>query len=164
LDQVVSHPPEGLDGVIDAERAGAIGYSFDGYNALALSGAREELAWYFTEEFVAQPSIPLGGIGLVCTASDYLRFAQMLLNGGELDGVRLLGRKTVQYMIRNHLPQELLPTQIAPGWELPGCGYGLEFWVAMDAVQFWGQPYFARSCSAPSGPLPGTGAGVRAGL
>jgi len=59
----------------------------------------------------------------------------MLLNGGELDGVRLLGRKTVQYMTRNHLPQELLPLQIAPGWELPGYGYGLGFGVVTDAVQ-----------------------------
>jgi CubicO group peptidase (beta-lactamase class C family) len=80
-------------------------------------------------------SIPRGGIGLVSTASDYLRFAQMLLNGGELDGVRLLGRKTVQYMTRNHLPQGLLPMQIAPGWEFSGYGYGLGFSVVMDAVQ-----------------------------
>jgi CubicO group peptidase (beta-lactamase class C family) len=80
-------------------------------------------------------SIPMGGIGLVSTASDYMRFAQMLLNGGELDGVRLLGRKTVQYMTRNHLPQELLPMQIAPGWGLPGRGYGFGVSVVTDAVQ-----------------------------
>jgi CubicO group peptidase (beta-lactamase class C family) len=80
-------------------------------------------------------STPCGGFGLSCTASDYLRFAQMLLNGGELDGVRLLGRKTVQYMTQNHLPQELLPIQLAPGWELPGYGYGLGTSVVMDAVQ-----------------------------
>jgi len=80
-------------------------------------------------------STPHGGFGLVSTASDYLRFAQMLLNGGELDGVRLLGRKTVQYMTRNHLPQELLPMQVAPGWEQPGYGYGLGFGVATHAVQ-----------------------------
>jgi predicted dienelactone hydrolase len=46
LDLVASHPPEGLEGMIDAERAGAIGYSFDGYNALALSGARIDPAFY----------------------------------------------------------------------------------------------------------------------
>jgi CubicO group peptidase (beta-lactamase class C family) len=80
-------------------------------------------------------SSPHGGFGLVSTASDYLRFAQMLLNGGELDGVRLLGRKTVQYMTRNHLSQGLLPMQVAPGWELPGYGYGLGFGVSTDAVQ-----------------------------
>ncbi len=51
-----------------------------------------------------------GGGGLVSTAADYLRFCQMLLNGGELDGVRLLAPKTVRHMASNHLP--------------PGCGYG----------------------------------------
>ena len=44
-----------------------------------------------------------GGAGLYSTAGDYARFAQMLLNGGQLDGVRILGRKTVEYMTRNHL-------------------------------------------------------------
>jgi predicted dienelactone hydrolase len=48
LDQVATHPPEGLEGVIDAEHAGAIGYSFDGYNALALSGARIDPAFYLS--------------------------------------------------------------------------------------------------------------------
>jgi len=46
LDQVASRPPEELEGMIDAERAGATGYSFDGYNALALSGARIDPAFY----------------------------------------------------------------------------------------------------------------------
>ncbi len=51
-----------------------------------------------------------GGGGLVSTAADYLRFCQMLLNGGELDGARLLAPKTVRHMASDHLP--------------PGCGYG----------------------------------------
>jgi predicted dienelactone hydrolase len=46
LDQVASHPPEGLEGMIDAEHAGATGYSFDGYNTLAISGARIDPAYY----------------------------------------------------------------------------------------------------------------------
>jgi CubicO group peptidase (beta-lactamase class C family) len=46
---------------------------------------------------------PSGGGGMFSTAVDYARFAQMLLNGGELDGVRILGRKTVEYMTLNHL-------------------------------------------------------------
>jgi predicted dienelactone hydrolase len=46
LDQVASSPPEGLEGVIDADHAGAIGYSFDGFNTLALSGARVDPAYY----------------------------------------------------------------------------------------------------------------------
>lgn len=46
LEQVASTPPQGLEGVIDAEHAGALGYSFDGYNALALSGARFDPEYY----------------------------------------------------------------------------------------------------------------------
>lgn len=48
-----------------------------------------------------------GGGGLVSTTQDYLRFCQMLLNGGELDGTRLLGRKTVERMRINHLPVDV---------------------------------------------------------
>jgi len=44
-----------------------------------------------------------GGGGLFSTAADYARFAQMLLNGGQLDGVRILGRKTVELMTQNHI-------------------------------------------------------------
>jgi predicted dienelactone hydrolase len=49
LDQVASHPPEELEGMVDAEHAGAIGYSFDGYNTLAMSGARIDPAQYLAQ-------------------------------------------------------------------------------------------------------------------
>ncbi len=49
LNQVASSPPEGLEGMIDADHAGAIGYSFDGYNALALSGARIDPEYYLAQ-------------------------------------------------------------------------------------------------------------------
>jgi CubicO group peptidase (beta-lactamase class C family) len=62
-----------------------------------------------------------GGFGLFSTAWDYMRFAQMLLNGGELNGVRILAPKTVELMHTNHLPQSLLPYNIGP---LPVSGYG----------------------------------------
>ena len=52
---------------------------------------------------------PWGGGGLVSTVGDYFRFGQMLLNGGELEGTRLLGRKTVEWMLQNHLPAGVLP-------------------------------------------------------
>ena len=45
-----------------------------------------------------------GGGGLVSTLGDYFRFGQMLLNGGEFEGARLLGRKTIEWMMQNHLP------------------------------------------------------------
>ena len=75
-----------------------------------------------------------GGVGLVSSASDYMRFAQMLLNGGELDGTRLLGRKTVELMTMNHLPDELMPIQVPPH-TLHGCGFGLGFRVLVHAAQ-----------------------------
>jgi CubicO group peptidase (beta-lactamase class C family) len=54
--------------------------------------------------------VPYGGMGLYSTIGDYARFAQMLVNGGELDGVRLLGRKTVDLMMMNHLAGLAKPT------------------------------------------------------
>ncbi len=80
-------------------------------------------------------SIPRGGFGLISTAPDYLRFAQMLLNKGELVGERILGRKTVEYMTRNHLPMELLPIELYPGGAIHGYGYGFLFGVLVDATQ-----------------------------
>jgi len=75
----------------------------------------------------------MGGGGLVSTVSDYLRFAQTLLNGGELDGVRLLASETVQMMTTNRLPDELFPICFANPWR--GMGYGLGFGVLADAAQ-----------------------------
>ncbi len=59
---------------------------------------------------------PFGGHGLVTTAADYLRFAQMLLNGGELDGVRFLGRKTVELMMMDHLGPDLERPRLNDAW------------------------------------------------
>jgi CubicO group peptidase (beta-lactamase class C family) len=75
-----------------------------------------------------------GGHGLVSTASDYLRFCSMMLNGGELDGQRILGRKTVELMTTNHISPELLPLEEG-GLYKPGFGYGLGFGVMMDVGQ-----------------------------
>jgi CubicO group peptidase (beta-lactamase class C family) len=61
-----------------------------------------------------------GGAGLAGTTADYLRFAQMLLNGGELDGKRLLGRATIDLMMSSHT-QDLGPSAVSPGH---GFGYG----------------------------------------
>jgi len=58
----------------------------------------------------------------------------MLLNRGELDGTRLLGRKTVELMTINHLPDELIPIRVQPH-TLHGCGFGLGFRVLVDVTQ-----------------------------
>jgi CubicO group peptidase (beta-lactamase class C family) len=75
-----------------------------------------------------------GGGGLFSTAKDYMIFSQMLLNKGEYDGVRLLSRKTINYMTLNHLSDDLLPTKgyAAPR---PGNGFGLGFAVVQDVAQ-----------------------------
>jgi len=77
--------------------------------------------------FVAEPhAFFSGGGGLVSTAADYVRFQQMMLNGGELEGVRLLGRKTVESMFTNH-------TGDLPLWlRGPGIGFGLGYYVIED--------------------------------
>ena len=63
-----------------------------------------------------------GGGGLFSTADDYIRFAQMLLNGGRLDGRQILGRKTVELMMSNHLNHLALPAM--PGNSSEGFGLG----------------------------------------
>ncbi len=72
-----------------------------------------------------------GGGGLVSTAHDYLRFCRMLVNGGELDGVRILGRKTIELMTCNHLPNDDDLTRWALGsfseTANEGYGFGLGF-------------------------------------
>jgi CubicO group peptidase (beta-lactamase class C family) len=78
-------------------------------------------------------SLHSGGHGLVSTAADYARFAQMILNKGELDGVRLLGTRTVALMTSNHVPGDVRP--LAMGAEsMPGLGFGLGFSVMLDVA------------------------------
>ncbi len=72
-----------------------------------------------------------GGGGMVATAMDYARFCQMLLNGGSLDGKRILGPKTVAYMTADHLGTSIIPGPLyLPG---AGFGFGLGFAVRKDA-------------------------------
>ncbi len=93
-----------------------------------------------TRDLTVRPNFLSGGGGMVSTAPDYLRFAQMLLNGGELDGVRLLARKTVALMASDHLPPDVRfsPTtraqfeESAPLAEF-GQGFGLGFCVRKEA-------------------------------
>ena len=75
-----------------------------------------------------------GGHGLFATARDYFRFAQMLANGGHLEGARIIGRKTLALMHANVLPPALLPIDIG-GLPLPGYGFGLGSRVALDVAQ-----------------------------
>ncbi|NKB32805.1 MAG: serine hydrolase [Pseudomonadales bacterium] len=94
-----------------------------------------------------------GSIGLVATAEDYWRFAQAMLNGGELNGERIIGRKTVEYMAQNHLtPEQHEYFSPALGFGLgfatienpAGAGYttskGNFYWAGAAATNFWIDP------------------------
>ena len=75
-----------------------------------------------------------GGLGLYSTAADYMSFAQMLADGGTVDGQQVIGRKTLELMHSNHLPPELLPIEIL-GQPMPGMGFGLGSRVLLDVAQ-----------------------------
>ncbi len=92
-----------------------------------------------TSTFLEPPTFLSGGGGLVSTAADYLGFAHMLLNGGELDGARILGRKTVEYMTANHLPTggdlASMGQRVFSETTYEGIGFGLGFSVMLDPAR-----------------------------
>ncbi len=90
-------------------------------------GRLEVVRGGLNHDFSAKPALSSGGGGLVSTAADYMRFCQMLLNGGKLDGVRLLSPRSVELMRTNVLPPAM-PTLS------PGSGFGLDFAVYSDVV------------------------------
>ncbi len=86
----------------------------------------------------AAPKVLSGGGGLVSTAGDYHRFTQMLLNEGELGGVRLLGPRTLRMMATNHLPGdadlEVFGRPLFAETSFAGVGFGLGFSVTLDPI------------------------------
>ncbi len=89
--------------------------------------------------YLAPPAFVSGGGGLVSTAADYLRFCRMLLNGGALEGKRLLGRKTVELMTQNHLPGGKSLSDLSQSLfseaAYDGIGFGLGFSVTTDPAR-----------------------------
>lgn len=112
-----------------------------------LYGWTEEDSLAVLETPISSPFIPpadrksvnlqSGGSGLVSTAGDYWHFARMMLNGGELAGVRIVARKTVDWMTINHIPSKLLPLTfngVVPE-PLSGYGFGLGYCVNIDPAR-----------------------------
>jgi CubicO group peptidase (beta-lactamase class C family) len=105
-----------------------------------------------TSRYRTAPKMESGGGGLVGTAADYMQFCRMLLNGGELNGHRLLSPKTIQLMTLNHLPngRELIECSQSLFSEaiFAGLGFGLGFAMTIDQARtqnlgslgeyFWG--------------------------
>jgi CubicO group peptidase (beta-lactamase class C family) len=92
-----------------------------------------------TSTYLKDPVYLSGGGGLVSTAGDYLRFSRMLLGKGTLDGERIIGRKTLELMTRNHITGgksvAAAATMSSPQWREPshqGSGFGLGFAVTLD--------------------------------
>ena len=83
-----------------------------------------------SSDFLKKPKNLSGGGGLVSTTRDYFRFCQMILNRGELDGVRLLEPETVAMMTKNQIPAEAMPIGI--GDSRVGLGFGLGFSVVTE--------------------------------
>lgn len=83
--------------------------------------------------YLAPPPVESGGGGLVCTIGDYARFAQMLVNGGSLEGTRILGRKTIQLMATDQLTDE---QRMDYNWDAQrGYGYGLSVRVMVEPAK-----------------------------
>jgi CubicO group peptidase (beta-lactamase class C family) len=105
--------------------------SIDRFAALYRRDAQKRLQLSddpLTSQYREPPTFLSGGGGLVSTAADYLRFCHMLVGGGQVDGVRVLGRKTVELMRTNHLPGG----GDLRGFAVPG-GYGE---VGFDGMGF----------------------------
>jgi CubicO group peptidase (beta-lactamase class C family) len=97
------------------------------FYAYGKDGRLEVVHGGLNHDFSAKPALASGGGGLVSTAADYMRFCQMLLNGGKLDGVRLISPRSVELMRTNVLPPAMPAIS-------PGAGFGLDFAVYTDAV------------------------------
>ncbi len=85
-------------------------------------------------DFAHQPTLPSGGGGMVSTAEDYFRFAEMLAHHGQLDGHRILSPASVHLMSSNHLAPNLLTGEFSIGAQRmrPGFGYGYNCAVVFD--------------------------------
>lgn len=95
-------------------------------------GKLQAMTPLLTPDYTTPGELLSGGGGLLSTPGDYLRFAQMLLNRGQLDGRRVLKPETVDLMLQNHLAASLLPLTIDPNWPPGRSGFGYGGAVRID--------------------------------
>ena len=138
-----------LDAFIAERITGPLGMQDTGFHVPVAEAARVAEAMVdpktgqrpaMARDLTVKPAFLSGGGGMVSTAPDYLRFAQMLANGGDYDGARLLARKSVSLMTSDHLPPTVrfAPTtraQFEESAPIPefGQGFGLGFCVRKEA-------------------------------
>jgi CubicO group peptidase (beta-lactamase class C family) len=96
------------------------------YRMSATRGLVEMDKAFLARDYDAPPGLAMGGGGLVSTAADYARFAQMLLNRGALDGVRIIETASAKLMMSNHLSDEIIGGGFGVGFQQirPGYGHG----------------------------------------
>ncbi|MGI1679272.1 MAG: beta-lactamase family protein [Cellvibrionaceae bacterium] len=88
-----------------------------------------------TSQYTKEVTFFSGGGGLLSTAEDYMKFCQMMLNGGSFNGHQILGSKTIDYMTQNHLKGIFANRSGENGQNRPGSGFGLGFGVLLDAAE-----------------------------
>ncbi len=108
-------------------------YDADDLVEASLAGVNERIDVSTTYPTSTPDVFVRGGLGLFSTVDDYFRFAQTLANGGELDGSRVVGRKTLELMHANRLPPAMMPWEIM-GIPTPGYGFGLGSRVLLDVA------------------------------
>jgi len=125
-DSFFAVPAEKIDRLTDC-------YSFVPGKGRVMYDRGAESAWS------VMPKLVSGGGGLVSTALDYHRFCRMCLNGGELDGVRIIGRKTLELMTQNHLPGgsdlSTMSKSLFSEAANAGTGFGLGFAINIDVAR-----------------------------
>lgn len=108
-------------------------------NYLFFGGNTAKMDQWDKSGYLKPPPMRSGGGGLVSTMADYHRFTQMLVNGGELDGARLLGPRTIDFMTSNHLPEGKTLNEMGQvGFAevaMEGLGFGLGFSVNESPAQ-----------------------------
>src|ERR1700722_20064960 len=104
-------------------------------------------------DYDGAPGMPSGGGGMVSTAEDYFRFASMLANGGELNGVRIISPESVALMSANHLAPNLLTGEFGIGTHVmrAGFGYGYNITARLCSTRRW------RGCRTGRANTSGTG-------
>ncbi|HET9648200.1 MAG TPA: serine hydrolase domain-containing protein [Microlunatus sp.] len=112
-----------------------VGDNYDGDDLAraALAGFNERIDVSITYPASTPEVFVRGGLGLFSTIDDYFRFARMLAEGGELEGERVVGRKTLELMHANRLRPGMMPWEIL-GMPSPGFGYGLGSRVLLDVA------------------------------